>query len=745
MIKSRKALALLLAGVMVMGTVSGCGNNGGAGDAGANQPAQTTGDQTTPDTTAEPKEPDNRLAKDVYANYDPSGWYNESEVLYDAILGDFVALYDKAEEADSLAERYAYQAAAEAKMLGQGVMIPLTTRGGNYAIRRIAPRSVNSTLWGANEYRYETIIVLNEMLKKEDNQALRDLWNEVSGTGTYDEKAKAYLTEKGYTFKDSYNYGNYTADPETWDVLASSRSVVTEPLAVTVDGLFQYDVENVQQPALATGYTVSDDGLTYTFTIRDGVTWVDSQGRKVADLTADDFVAGFQHLLDCPSSPAGLLIGVIKGVNEYLSGDITDFEQVGVKAVDDHTVEYTLESECPYFMSMMSYNIFLPMSRSYYTSQGGKFGTEFDDAADDYLYGKDPEHIAYCGPMVITNYTAANTIVYQANKSYWNPDALNVHTITWLFNDGTDTLKGYNDCVNAVNDGIGLNTEAVEKAKSEGYYDDYVVLSDTDATSYMGFVNLNRKSYANFNDPSAVVSERTVDEADRTVAAMQNLHFRRAFCASFDKASYNAQSVGEDLKLTSLRNSYTPATFVKLPEDATITVDGASATFKAGTYYGEVLQYYLDADGVKAKVWDAASASGDGFDGWYNPDYCKSELALAVEELAAAGIVVDKEHPVLVDYPYFIESTVRANQANAVKKSIEAASDGLISVNLVACSTQDEWLYTSYYTDNGYEMNGELSTTSGWGPDYGDPKTYLATFVLDDDGYMLSNCGLFGH
>ena len=66
-------------------------------------------------------------------------------------------------------------------------------------------------------------------------------------------------------------------------------------------------------------------------------------------------------------------------------------------------------------------------------------------------------------------------------------------------------------------------------------------------------------------------------------------------------------------------------------------------------------------------------------------------------------------------------------------------------MNLVACASQDEWLNTSYYTDNGYDMNSDLSTTSGWGPDYGDPKTYLATLYIEDDGYMLSNIGLFSH
>ena len=750
--KKRRIMALLLSSAMVGSMLTGCGGGStstttdasteaSSTETAASTEASSAATEASSEVVAEEKEPDTRLAKDVYADYDATNYWEESEALYDEIFGDFVDYYQKAEASDNLSERYAYQAIAEAKMLEQATMVPLTTRGGNYNIRRVAPKTVNTTLWGSNEYRYETIIPVEEMVKAEDTQAMRELWFELAGTGTYEEKVKEYLTEHGYTIKDSYNYSNYTSDPETWDVLASSRSVVSEPLAVTVDGLYQYDMENVQQPALAESYEESADGLTYTFKIRQGVTWVDSQGRKVADLTADDFVAGFQHLLDCPSGPADLLSGVVEGVSEYRSGEITDIEQVGVKALDDYTLEYKLANKTPYFMSMMAYNIFLPMSRSYYESQGGKFGTEFDDTASDYNYGKDPDHIAYCGPMLVTSYTAANTVVYKANPSYWNPDALNVHTITWLFNDGTDTLKVYNDCVNGVNDGGGLNTEAVEKAKSEGYFDDYVGFSDTDATSYMGWVNLNRKSYANFNDPNAVVSEKTVDEADRSVAALQNVHFRRAFLAGFDKATYNEQSVGADLKLASLRNSYVPATFVQL--DEAVSVEGMS--FPAGTYYGEIVQKVLDDDGIQAKVWDAASQSGDGFDGWYNPTYAKSEIAIAQEELAAEGITLDADHPAIIDYPYFVESTVRANQANAVKKSVEAATDGIIQVNLVSCASQEEWLNTSYYTDNGYDMNSDLSTTSGWAPDYGDPKTYLSTLYIEDDGYMLSNIGLFSH
>lgn len=200
--------------------------------------------------------------------------------------------------------------------------------------------------------------------------------------------------------------------------------------------LMEYDVEGVQQPALATGYTVSDDGLTYTFTIREGCVWVDSQGRKVADVTADDFVAGFQHMLDAQGGLEFLVSGVVKNAAEYISGEITDFSEVGVKAVDDYTLEYTLEAPCRYFVTMLGYNPFAPMSREYYTSQGGQFGQDYDPSAETYTYGTSPNNIAYVGPYVVTNFTSENTIVFQANESYWNADNINIHTINWIFNDG---------------------------------------------------------------------------------------------------------------------------------------------------------------------------------------------------------------------------------------------------------------------------------------------------------------------
>lgn len=78
---------------------------------------------------------------------------------------------------------------------------------------------------------------------------------------------------------------------------------------------------------------------------------------------------------------------------------------------------------------------------------GGKFGVEYDPDAADYTYGKDSDSIAYCGPYVVKNFTSKNTIVFQANESYWNADHINIHTLTWVYNDGSDATKAYNDAI----------------------------------------------------------------------------------------------------------------------------------------------------------------------------------------------------------------------------------------------------------------------------------------------------------
>lgn len=728
----KRVLCALLALVMVLGFV-GCKNN--------------DDDKTTPAPNNTNKPAESEVPATVVPTTElPTGDYNAmSAAIYDAQLGAFNTLYQAAKEETNVSKRYALMAQAEAKLLEAAVLIPGTTNGGNYGLSRVAKRSASTVLWGNDSDRFHNVLVTTELITAEDQTHLKAMWNEVRGTGTYTQKAIDYLTEKGYTLKNTYNMG-YASDPKTWDALATSRSADSEAIVNTYDGLVEYDNENEIKPALAESWEVSEDGLTYTFHIRQGAKWVDAQGREVADVKADDFVAGMQHMLDAGGGLEYLVENIIVNALEYNTGDVTDFAEVGVKATDDNTVVYTLCQPTSYFITMLGYNVFAPMSRTYFESKGGVFGKDDYKTAVDagtMKYGQTVNDIAYCGPYTVTNHTAENTIVFEANPTYWNKDNITIKTLTWKFNDGKDPTKAYEDTKAGTLDGCGLSSASLEACKADGNFEKYCTVSDTDATSFVLFLNLNRNAYANFNDETKAVSTMTDDQKKRTDVAMLNVHFRRAIGMGLDIATYNGQVVGEELKLNSVRNSYTPGNFVALEEDVTVEINGESKTFAKGTYYGEIMQAQIDADGVKIKVWDAENQTSDGFAGWHNPANAYEELQQAITELKEFGVEISKDNPIVMDLPYYSGADIYTNRAQTLKQSVEEALQGCVVVNLVSCADAQEWYYAGYYTESGKDANYTLYDVSGWGPDYGDPATYLDTMLGDGAGYMAKCLGLF--
>lgn len=704
----RKCMALLLAAVMLVG-LTACGRK---------QPVGTEGDGAE--------------------RYD-----ERSAAIYDENLGDFYAAYQEALAAEDVSERYARMAVAEAKLLGSAVMLPMTCGGGSYTISRVAPYTAPYALWGNDGDRLHSILVTTQPITADHVEQMKAQWAQRKGTGTYKSWAKRFLTQQGYTLQDSHRM-SYSSDPKTWDTLATSRASDFDVVANTYEGLYQYDCEGVLQPALAERYEVTenDDGtVSYTFKLRQGLKWVDSQGREVAPVRADDFVAGLQHMMDASGGLEYLVEGVIQGASEYISGETTDFSQVGVKAVDDTTLVYTLTEDHPYFMTMLGYGVFAPMSRSYYLSKGGQFGADFDDSAASYAYGKGPDSIAYCGAYLVTNATAENTIVFSANPAYWNADEVDIKTIIWRYNDGKDALKAYNDTLSGTIDGTGLNASSITKAKADGNFDRFAYVSNRNATTYFAFYNLDRKATANFNDGSAA-SNKTESQIQRASEALRNIHFRRALSFAVDRSAYNAQVTGEDLKDTALRNSFIPGNFVSLPEETSLMIGQEEKTYPAGTYYGQILQDQLTADGLTIRVWDpeaeAGLGSSDGFDGWYDPEAAVRELELASKELG-----ISASDPIYIDLPYFSGSDAQTNRANAYKQSIERILGGVVRVDLIACPDNDQVSYAGYYIGLGSEANYDVYDRSGWGPDYGDPQTYLSALLPGYEGYMTRMLGIF--
>ena len=699
------------------------------------------------ETGTDATEPSNEAVEYVYKFADLVDNYDElSSAIYEEVLGEFLSTYEAAYEAETISERFALMAIAEAKLLESGALLPMTTAGGNYAISRAVPYSSTSVMWGNDSDRYHNMIVATELITVADRDELKAMWGELKTTGTWETEAKKFLESKGYTLMDSYTIG-YNSDPQTWDALATSMAADSEAIVNTYDGLVEYDSENIMQPALAESWEKSEDGLTWTFHIRKGAKWVDSQGREVAEVTADDFVAAMQHMLEAGGGLEWLVDGIIVNAGEYYAGDVTDFAEVGVKAVDEYTLVYTLCQDTPFFDTMLGYSVFAPMNRAFYESKGGKFGDDFDSSAADYTYGRTPDDIAYCGPYLVSNATAQNTIVFKANPLYWNKDGINLQTITWLYNDGSDPTKAYKDTISGVLSGAGLNTNAVESAIADGMFDDYAYVSLTNGTSYMGFTNLHRAALANFNDNVTAQSTKTEEQVERFNGAILNQHFRLAIAHAVDQGAYNEQSVGATLRNNALRNSYTPGTFVQLAEEVTVDINGTATTFPAGTVYGEIVQAQVEADGFSFVAFDPEADGGvgssDGYDGWYNVDAAKAEMAKAVEELAAQGLEISAENPIYIDFPYYSASQVMTNRAAAYKQSVEAALGGLVVVNLNDCVDSTNYLYATYYTTVGSEGNYDINTNTGWGPDYGDPKTYLDTMLPDYAGYMTKAMGIF--
>ncbi len=770
----KKLLTLLLTATMTV-SMAACGNNNNE-----NQGSSTPGTESqTPSTESQasgnesqtpssdsgsnenaPIEDTTSLMADLnkQADVDVAAHDEKSEEIYNTVFGEFQTAYDEALAETNVSMRLAKMAIAEAKLLEAGAVTPYANDAGNYAISAIVPHTIPAVEWGFDgETRgFSNLLIADRLLTPEERTELTTKWSELVGTGTWEEYAVQWAADNGITLADSYTLGSDTNDePTTWDYLSSSKTADGQTLSATWDGLLRYDSENIQQPALAESYEISDDNLTYTFHLRKGVKWVTYQGTEVAELKADDFVAAMQHIGDTPSGGLYAVVSCIENLAAYATGEITDFSEVGVKALDDYTVQYTLSEPTPWFLSVVGYSAMAPLCRSYYESQGGKFGEEFDPTAADYTFGSDAQHIVYCGPYLVSNYTYQNTIVLTANPSYYNADKVRIKTVTFKFNDGTDELFSWNNYMNGTfNAGLGLGASALEQAKAtavpddpdgKNYFEKYAYVVSESAISYLNFVNLNRYAYANYNDETQVKSAKTQLQAERSQAAMMNQNFRLAVALANDRGTVNALSRGEDLRYARLTNSYVPGSFISVSEEITVDINGTATTYPVGTYYGEILQDQITADGYPMQVWDPSGADGAGsslgFDGWYLPEEAVKYLEKAIEELAAEGVEISETNPIYLDMLYQDYSTIGSAMNQAQKKTIEEILGGKVVINLVPCVSDDNRSYAGYYGEYGYQMNYDYGGSTGWGPDYGDAQTYLDTLM--SGGYMCFAMGLW--
>ena len=195
---------------------------------------------------------------------------------------------------------------------------------------------------------------------------------------------------------------------ESLDPQVATDGTSFEVIANFTDGLYQIAADGSAIPALAAETVVSEDGLTYTFTIRDDANW--SNGDPV---TADDFVFAWQRATDpdFASEYSYMMtdIGLIKNASAINAGEMA-VEELGVTAIDEKTLQVELESPVSFFTSLMYFPTFYPVNRAFCESCGDSFATS-------------PETVLSCGAFVLTSYEpAATSFSLAKNPDYYDAD-----------------------------------------------------------------------------------------------------------------------------------------------------------------------------------------------------------------------------------------------------------------------------------------------------------------------------------
>ena len=213
------------------------------------------------------------------------------------------------------------------------------------------------------------------------------------------------------------------ADLNTMDyhVATDGTSFIMQTMCIS--GLTQLDESGVPIPDMAESWEISDDGLTYTFHLREDAMWSDG-----TPVTAQDFVYGWQRLDDPElASEYAFLLSSCNVVNadEVFSGE-KELSELGVEAADDHTFVVHLSLPCGFLLGLTAFPSFFPLNEAYYTSEGDQFALSTDD-------------MIYNGPYEMTDWVAGNSYTFTKNDDYWNADEVKTETVTFKFIQDTQS------------------------------------------------------------------------------------------------------------------------------------------------------------------------------------------------------------------------------------------------------------------------------------------------------------------
>ena len=480
----------------------------------------------------------------------------------------------------------------------------------------------------------------------------------------------------------TYNYV-YGSDPATLDYLATNKKNMTTAVSNGVDGLFENDQYGNLKPSVAEDWSVSQDGLTYTYKIRKGLKWYTSDGEEYANVTAKDFVTGLKHAADTNSEAIYLLQNSVKGLNDYLSGANKDFSNVGIKAVDDYTLQYTLSQPEPYWNSKLTYSVTWPVNGDFLKSKGKDFGKSTD-----------PTSILYNGPYLLKALTTKSSIEFTKNENYWDKDHVYFDNIKLTYDDGSDQGSLERNFTDGVYNLARLFPTSSNYSKVEKQYKDNIFYTQPGSAVEGVGINIDRQTYGH-------TSKENDQQKTSTKTALLNKDFRQSLGFAIDRTNYAAQLNGKEGGSTAVRNIFVKPDFVQ--------ADGKD--------FGTMVMDQLPAYGDE---WSGVNLA-DSQDGLYNPEKAKAEFAKAKEALQAEGV----QFPIHLDVPVNQSSKITVNQVQSIKQSVESALGKDNVVLDIHQLSADDFNNITYSASNAAVEDWDLSVGVAWDPDYLDPSTYL--------------------
>ena len=506
------------------------------------------------------------------------------------------------------------------------------------------------------------------------------------------------LSACGQSNTDTSTYSStFSANPTTFNYLLDYYADNTAVITNLVDGLLENDSYGNLVPALAEDWSVSSDGLTYTYKLRKDAKWYTADGEEYASVKAQDFVTGIKYAADNKGQAMDLIQNSIKGLNDYVTGVTNDFSTVGVKALDDYTVEYTLTRPEPYWNSKTTNSILFPVNEEFLKSKDKDFGT------------LTPDSILYNGPYLLKDFTSKSSIEYVKNPHYYDHDKVTIEKVKLAYFDGSDqemTIRNFESGAYSI---AGVYPNSSNYAKTKEKYQDNIVYSLQDKTSWYFNFNVNRKTYNH--------TAKTTDEQKQSAqTAILNKNFRQAINFGIDRTAYSAQSNGEEAASKTLRNTLVPPTFVQVGDKT----------------FGEVTASKLVNYGTE---WSGINLA-DAQDGYFNKEKAQAKFAEAKKELEAQGVTF----PIHLDVPVDQTNKNAVSGMNSLKQTLETVlgSDNVV-IDVQQLST-DDFGNVAFLAPNPAARDYDLNF-DGWVGDYQDPSTYLDPFNAET-GFYLKIFGL---